>query len=79
MASGTGIRILPEHTHRFNDICDALEAAGIEHSPWNAEAMLDPDYNGPIDLDCDDTSRWGDFERIVKSFIESQAVAEGAD
>lgn len=79
MASGTGIRILPEHTHMFNNICNALEAAGIEHSPWNAEAMLDPNYNGPIDLDCDNSHRWEDFVQIVKSFTAPQTVAEGAD
>ena len=79
MASGTGIRIHPEYTHRFNDICDALEAAGIEYSLWNAEAMLDTDYSGPIDLNCDNASCWGDFERIVKSFVESQTAAEGTD
>ncbi len=79
MASGTGIRIQPEHSSKFGEICDALEAANIEHSVWNAEVMLIPNYNGPIDLDCDDKSRWDDFERIVKSFTAPQIVAEGAD
>jgi hypothetical protein len=79
MASGTGIRIEAEHTSKFNEICDALEAAGIEHSVWNAEVMMDPDYSGPIDLDCDDRHRFVEFAAIVKRFTAPQTHTEGAD
>lgn len=75
----SGIRIQPEHASKFNDICDALEAANIDYAVWNAEVMLIPNYNGPIDLNCHDQYRWDEFERIVKSFTAPRIVAEGAD
>jgi hypothetical protein len=69
-----GIRIKPEHSSNFGNICDALEAVGIEYSIWNAEAMLLPDYDGPIDLNCDDPSRYREFANIVKSFTAFQTA-----
>lgn len=74
-----GIRIPAEQVSKFGEIDKALDDANIDHSVWNAEAMLDPNYDGPLDLNCDDLNRWDDFVRIVKSFTEPQTVAEGAD
>lgn len=72
MANGSGIRIPTEHTSKFNEISAALDANNIGHSVWNIEAMLIPDYKGPIDLNCDDPDRWDDFVRIVKGFTAPQ-------
>jgi hypothetical protein len=74
-----GIRIPSEYSSRLSDISNALEIAGISHGVWNAEAMITPNYNGPIDLECKDLKRWNDFERIVKAFTAPQIHAEGAD
>jgi hypothetical protein len=59
-----GIRIKSEN---FSAISDALEKSGIDWSVWNAEAMMDPNYSGPIDLECHDNHRFGEFSRIVRS------------
>lgn len=66
----SGIRIPAEQTDKFNKICNALDAAGIEHSVWNVEDMIEPSYDGPIDLDCLSTDRFNEFSTIVNSFIQ---------
>ncbi len=74
-----GITINAEHASKFNEICDALDAAGIEYDIWNSEAIIDPNYNGPIDLNCVDRHRFVEFAEIVKRFTAPQVHAEGAD
>lgn len=59
-----GIRISSEN---FSAVSNALEKSGIDWTVWNAEAMMLPNYNGPIDLECHDTHRFEEFSRIVRS------------
>lgn len=49
----------------FGKVCSILESAKVEYGVFNAEALLDENYNGPIDLECQKDSDWPKFVEII--------------
>lgn len=50
---------------KFKAITDALDANKIGWTVWNAEVMTIKNYNGPIDLNCDNDRQFKSFQDIV--------------
>ena len=59
-----GIRISSKN---FSDVSEALEKSGIDWTVWNAEALMDPNYNGPIDIECQESCHFEKFLLIVRN------------